>query len=101
MTTIRYLGPAILALSALAACAASAPSGQGTGGSTAAAEAACRAAGVEQIGRTDLTILGAEPADAFVEVYIGVPGATAPWRCISTPAGEVREIMFTGSEGAL
>ncbi|MGP3695715.1 hypothetical protein [Rhodobacter sp. NSM] len=64
---------------------------------------ACRAA----IARTnrrpvsDVAIFSYLFSEANTEVLASVAGAEAPWRCLSSNQGEVAEVTYTGSEGAL
>jgi hypothetical protein len=34
-------------------------------------------------------------------VYVGVPNATADWVCVTDYKGNVKQVMFGGSEGAM
>lgn len=42
-----------------------------------------------------------EESEAAIAIYVNVPGAQAPWRCLGYRDGTIGEVMFTGSEGAL
>ncbi len=48
-----------------------------------------------------LTVTEVLWAEAGVGVTINVPGADAPWSCLSDEAGNVQGASYTGSEGAL
>lgn len=64
---------------------------------------ACRAAIAEQTGRplSDVKVFDYLFAEANTQVQAHVTGADAPWRCLSSTRGEVAEVSYTGSEGAL
>lgn len=68
-----------------------------------AAYKACRAAIANQTGRPlkDVTVFDYLYSEANTQIQARVKGADAPWRCLSSNRGEVAEVMYTGSEGAL
>lgn len=42
-----------------------------------------------------------EESEAAIEIYVNVPGAEAPWKCLGYKDGTIGDVMYTGSEGAL
>ena len=68
-----------------------------------AAQAACLDAVAAQtnVDRASLTVTEVLWAEAGVGVTITVPGADAPWSCLSDEQGKVQGAAYTGSEGAL
>lgn len=70
---------------------------------TAKAEAACLAAVAKSthVEQAKLKVTDVLTAEAGVGVTIEVPGADAPWSCLSSPQGKVQGASYTGSEGAL
>ena len=68
-----------------------------------AARAACLAEVARQtnIDQSRLSVMEVLWAQAGVGVTIKVPGAKAPWSCLSDEAGNVQGAMYTGSEGDL
>lgn len=78
--------------------------GSATGASpTEKAEAACLAAVAKStnVEQSKLKVTDVLTAEAGVGVTIEVPGADAPWSCLSSPEGKVQGASYTGSEGAL
>lgn len=71
--------------------------------STAPARKSCLAAVAKTTGKpaAGITIIDAAESQAGVVINLKVPGAAAPWRCISSREGKVGDVMFTGSEGKL
>jgi hypothetical protein len=67
------------------------------------AQSACLDAVAAQtnLDRATLTVTEVLWAEAGVGVTINVPGADAPWSCLSDEAGNVQGAAYTGSEGAL
>jgi hypothetical protein len=74
---------------------------QGTG--TGAAERACVAAVAKRVGTSPsrLSVLDVKGAQAGIGVTVKVPGATAPYSCLSDKQGNVQGVAFTGDEGRL
>lgn len=70
---------------------------------TARAEAACLAAVAKStnVEQDQLQVVEVLTAEAGVGVTIAVPGADAPWSCLSSPEGKVQGASYSGSEGAL
>lgn len=70
---------------------------------TAKAEAACLAAVAKttNVDQAKLKVIDVVTAEAGVGVTIEVPGADAPWSCLSSPEGKVQGASYTGSEGKL
>lgn len=67
------------------------------------AEKACLASVARQVGvaSSKLAVISAEAAEAGISVRVNVPGADAPWACMSDPKGKVWNVSYTGSEGRL
>ena len=67
------------------------------------AESACLSSVNQQTNRTDASVMGSEISEGtgLTVVHVEVPGATAPWMCEVTSAGDVQNVMFEGDEGAL
>jgi hypothetical protein len=70
---------------------------------TAIAESACIAAVAKKVGVSASTLLAIEvlPSEAGVGVTVRVPGADAPWSCLSDTSGNVQGVTYTGSKGKL
>lgn len=49
----------------------------------------------------DVAVYDAPGSEAGTRVMATIAGATAPWTCLADNRGNVQEVMFTGSEGAL
>jgi hypothetical protein len=75
----------------------------GSSSATAVAESACIAAVATKVGVSASTLLAIEvlPSEAGVGVTVRVPGADAPWSCLSDTSGNVQGVTYTGSEGKL
>ena len=73
----------------------------GTG--TGAAERACVAAVAKRVDMSPsrLSVLDVKGAQAGIGVTVKVPGATAPYSCLSDAKGNVQGVAFTGDEGRL
>lgn len=54
-----------------------------------------------ETGEGDLAVVSTEFSEANSIVMIGVGAARAPWRCLVSNDGQVAEVSFEGSEGAL
>jgi glutamine synthetase len=96
------------ALAALAGCVETASTTTSAVAPTAADRAtpayqACANAIASQTGNrtADVAVFNYLFSEAGTQVEATVPGATAPWRCLSANDGTVEQVMFTGSEGAL
>ena len=78
-----------------------APSEHQSGGGTSLAEKACLAAVAETVNldRGSLSVSGVTTAESGISVMVQVPGATAPWSCLSDAKGQVQGVMFTGKDG--
>ncbi len=76
-----------------------------TGGSSATgkAEKACLAEVAKKTGvaSSKLSVVDVLTAEAGIGVTIKVPGADAPWSCLSDANGKVQGASYTGSEGSL
>lgn len=70
---------------------------------TGAAERACVAAVAKRVGVSPsrLSVLDVKGAQAGIGVTVKVPGATAPYSCLSDQQGNVQGVAFTGDEGRL
>ena len=77
------------------------PSAHRGDGGTSLAEKACLAAVAETVNldRGSLAVSGVLTAEAGISVMVQVPGATAPWSCLSDAKGQVQGVMFTGKDG--
>ena len=73
----------------------SAPSG------TKVAEKACLAKVAKTVGKpsSSLSVTEVLAGEAGIGVTIEVPGATAPWFCLSDAKGHVDNVTFTGKDG--
>jgi len=78
-----------------------APSEHHSDGGTSLAEKACLAAVAETVNldRGSLSVSGVTTAEPGISVMVQVPGATAPWSCLSDAKGQVQGVMFTGKDG--
>lgn len=92
-----------LALLALGACDAAMDTGTDAAASRNAspAEGACLAAVADQVGTGGVSVMKTEISEANTVVYVNVPDAEAPWVCFTSPQGDVSEVRYSGSEGAL
>jgi len=68
---------------------------------TQVAERACLAKVAKTVGKPvdTLTVTEVLTSEAGIGVTIKVPGATAPWSCLSDAEGHVQGAMFTGRDG--
>jgi hypothetical protein len=73
----------------------------GAAGGTQVAEQACLAKVAETVNQPISTLKVTEvlAGEAGIGVTIAVPGATAPWSCLSDATGHVQGAMFTGRDG--
>lgn len=64
---------------------------------------ACVAAIAKTTGQraADVNVIEYIYSEANTQVRATIPGADAPWQCLSSNSGQVAQVMFTGSEGAL
>lgn len=87
------------AAAAPAAAAAAPASGQ----SHPASEKACLAAVSKKtnVASSKLSVAGSEFSEAGISVSVKVPGADAPWACMTDQKGKVWNVSYTGSEGKL
>ena len=69
-------------------------------GVTNAAVDACRAR-LEAQTTGGVSVVGSEFSQANTAIYMRVGANGAPWRCLSSPEGNVAELMFMGDEGML
>jgi hypothetical protein len=60
---------------------------------------ACLAAVARETQERDVAVLSSEYSEANSVVMVGVGAKRAPWRCLSSNAGEIAEIMFAGDDG--
>lgn len=85
--------------------AASASGTSGTSGTpaTSKAQKACLAEVAKQTGvdASKLSVTDVMTAEAGIGVTIKVPGADAPWSCLSSGSGKIQGASYTGSEGNL
>lgn len=77
------------------------PASHGAGSATSVAEDACLAAVAETVNLAcdELSVIEVLTAEAGISVMVQVPGATAPWSCMSDAKGHVQGVMFTGQDG--
>lgn len=70
---------------------------------TSKAEQACLAEVAKQTGvaASKLLVTDVMTAEAGIGVTIKVPGADAPWSCLSSVSGKIQGASYTGSEGNL
>lgn len=70
-------------------------------GGTHVAEKACLAKVAKTVGKPSSTLKVTEvlASEAGIGVTIAVPGATAPWSCLSDAKGHVSGVTFTGKDG--
>ena len=85
-------------------CSASesaAPAQHTAGSATEVAEKACLSAVAKTVNlpRSTLSVSDVSTAESGISVMVRVPGATAPWSCLSDAKGHVSGVMFTGKEG--
>jgi hypothetical protein len=68
---------------------------------TAVAEKACLAAVAKKVNvdRSKLEVADVMTAESGIGVMVNVPGATAPWSCLSDAKGHVQGVTFTGTDG--
>ena len=68
---------------------------------TRVAEQACLAAVAKTVhkSRSRLSVSEVLPAGSNTTVMVIVPGANAPWSCLSDAKGHVKSTMFTGKDG--
>lgn len=73
----------------------------GAAGGTHVAEKACLAKVAKTVNQPSSTLKVTEalPGEAGIGVTIEVPGATAPWSCLSDAKGQVENVFFTGKDG--
>ena len=65
------------------------------------AEKACLARVAKTVGKpiSSLSVTEVLAGEAGIGVTIKVPGATAPWSCLSDAKGHVQGDSFTGKDG--
>ncbi len=75
--------------------------GSTTASATKVAEKACLAAVAKTVNlpRSKLSVSDVSTAESGISVMVKVPGATAPWSCLSDAKGHVSGVMFTGKDG--
>ena len=78
-----------------------APAHSSAASGTKVAEKACLAKVVKTVGKPSKTLKVTEvlTGQAGIGVTIKVPGATAPWFCLSDAKGHVDNVSFTGKDG--
>ena len=71
--------------------------------STSKAESACLNAVAKKVGvgRSRVSTIEVLDSEAGIGVTVKVPGAEAPWSCLSDRKGNVQGVTYTGSEGKL
>lgn len=86
---------------AKAGFASAAPAHPSAATGTKIAEKACLAKVAETVGQPSGTLKVTEvpTGQAGIGVTIKVPGATAPWFCLSDAKGHVDNVAFTGKDG--
>jgi hypothetical protein len=94
---------ATAAPAAAAAAAAAAAPAAASGQSHPASEKACLAAVSKKtnVASSKLSVAGSEFSEAGISVSVQVPGADAPWACMTDQKGKVWNVSYTGSEGKL
>jgi hypothetical protein len=72
-----------------------------TASGTHVAEKACLAKVAKTVGKpsSSLSVTETLAGEAGIGVTIKVPGATAPWFCLSDAKGHVDSVTFTGKDG--
>ncbi len=78
-----------------------APAHSSAASGTQVAEKACLAKVAKTVGKPSKTLKVTEvlTGQAGIGVTIKVPGATAPWFCLSDAKGHVDNVSFTGKDG--
>jgi hypothetical protein len=78
-----------------------APAKSGASKGTKVAEQACQAKVAKTVGKPvgTLSVIEVLTGEAGIGVTIKVPGATAPWSCLSDAKGHVKGASFTGKDG--
>jgi hypothetical protein len=73
----------------------------GAAGGTQVAEQACLSKVAETVNQpiNTLSVTEVLTGEAGIGVTIAVPGATAPWFCLSDAQGQVDKVTFTGRDG--
>lgn len=68
-----------------------------------ASEKACLAAVAKQVGTSSskLSVIESLGSEAGIQVKVKVPGAQAPWACMTDQKGKPWNVSYTGSEGKL
>ncbi len=79
------------------------PATSGGTPATSKAEEACLTEVAKQTGlaTSKLSVTDVMTAEAGIGVTINVPGADAPWSCLSDESGKIQGASYTGSEGKL
>lgn len=67
------------------------------------ARSQCLTAVAKTVGlpRSRLGVISDHTDASGIRVEVSVPKATAPWACLTDRQGNVEDVHFTGSEGAL
>lgn len=65
------------------------------------AEGNCIISAETRIGTSGITVARTETGGEFTSVYLNVPNADAQWLCQATPTGQVQDISYLATEGAL
>lgn len=68
-----------------------------------ASEKACLAAVAKKtnVAGAKLSVIESVGSEAGIQVKVKVPGADAPWTCMTDQKGKVWNVSYSGSEGAL
>lgn len=98
----RANGICTVASSEVAEPAAAAPT-PASGESHPGSEQACLAAVSKKVGiaSNKLSVIESMGSEAGISVSVKVPGAQAPWACMTDQKGKVWNVSYTGSEGKL
>jgi len=83
--------------------AEAAPAPTPSGESHPAAERACVAAvaGKTNVPADKLKVIGSLGSEAGIQVRVSVPGADAPWDCMTDQKGKPWNVSYSGTEGKL
>lgn len=68
-----------------------------------ASEKTCLAAVAKKtnVAAAKLSVIESQGSEAGIQVKVKVPGADAPWNCMTDQKGKVWNVSYSGSEGAL
>jgi hypothetical protein len=99
----RANGVCTIASDTAAAPAEAAAPAAASGQSHPASDKACLAAVSKStnVASSKLSVISSEFSEAGISVSVKVPGAEAPWACMTDQKGKVWNVSYTGSEGKL